>query len=195
MDLASVGALIGMVVGGSGIAVAGAVADSETITACVSTNGTLRIPPDSSPTGSSDQAARGSLPVPTSTTVPRGCLDGERTISWNQTGPVGPQGAQGETGPAGPKGEPGISGREIVRNRTVFAAHARNGVEVTCPQGKTPINARYYARYAAGPGHVDQMQVGHWGPVYDEGIWFYGAFNPLDVPVLVEVTAMCAVLS
>ena len=147
-------------------------------------------------TGSSDQAAQGALPVPTSTTAPRGCLDGERTISWNQTGPVGPQGAQGETGPAGLKGEPGISGREIVRNRTVFAAHAQNFVEVTCPQGKTPINASYVAGRSGAPGwFVDQMQVGYWGPVYDEGAWFYRATNPLDFPVVVEVTAMCAVLS
>ncbi|MCC5581169.1 hypothetical protein IMZ11_36730 [Microtetraspora sp. AC03309] len=190
-----IGALIGMVAGGSGIAVAGAVADSETITACVSTNGTLRIPAGDSPTGSSDQGARGALPVPTSTTAPRGCLDGERTISWNQTGPVGPQGAQGGTGPAGPKGEPGISGREIVKTRGVFAAHATNMVEVACPQGKTPINASYVAGYAAGPGFVDQMQVGYWGPLYDEGTWFYRATNPLDVPVAVQVTVMCAVLS
>lgn len=192
-----IGALIGMVVGGSGIAVAGAAADSETITACVSTNGTLRIPPGPAPTGSSDQAAQGAFPVPTSTAAPRGCLDGERTISWNQTGPVGPQGAQGETGPAGPKGEPGISGREIVENSAVWAPHADNYVKVICPEGKTPINASYVATHAEHWGwFVGQMQVIAWGPYYaDEGTWLYRAINPLDEPVRVRVTAMCAVLS
>ncbi|MGW5263816.1 hypothetical protein ACWEQG_22830 [Microbispora sp. NPDC004025] len=191
-----IGALIGMVAGGSGIAVAGAVADSETITACVSTNGTLRIPQDSSPSGSSDQAARGSLPVSSSTTAPGGCLDGERTISWNQTGPVGPQGAQGETGPAGPQGEPGISGMALVARRVLIAAHNSGEVEIPCPDGKRPITAGYYARHN-GPGlaAVDQVQVGRWGPDINARSWFYRGTNPLDIPVYVTVSVTCAILS
>ncbi|MER5626515.1 hypothetical protein ABT061_36345 [Streptosporangium sp. NPDC002544] len=189
-----IGALLGMVVGGSGIAVAGAVADSETITACVSANGTLRIPAGSSPTGSPDQAMV--APLPTGTAAPRECLDSERKISWNQTGPVGPK---GEAGPVGPKGEAGFSGRENIKNTVVFPAHSQRAVSVTCPKGKLPVNASYSYGRADHWWLVDQMEVGHWGPIDSSGdeldTWLYRGTNPNDFPVNVQLNVMCAVLS
>ncbi|MET8046985.1 MULTISPECIES: hypothetical protein [unclassified Streptosporangium] len=72
----AIGALVGFLAGGSGVAVAAAVAD-EVITACVAPNGSLRVP-DST----------GQCPV------------GQETVSWNQTGPAGPQGAPGKSSEA-----------------------------------------------------------------------------------------------
>ncbi|MFI7687622.1 hypothetical protein ACIBQ6_01060 [Nonomuraea sp. NPDC049655] len=101
----AVGAVAGLIVGGSGVAVAGVVASDGVITACVTSSGTLRVPGTAQPTANPS-------PTPTTQTElapagepgPEVCAAGERVITWNQQGPAGPTGPAGPAGPTGPEG-------------------------------------------------------------------------------------------
>ncbi|WP_433382508.1 hypothetical protein [Streptosporangium sp. CA-115845] len=107
----AIGALVGLVVGGSGVAVAAVAVESGVITACVGSGGIVRIPPTAQPTMNPTPSPNETMlaPQPTPTIAPGECQPGEKKISWNQTGPTGPQGPQG---PQGPKGEtPAQSGQ------------------------------------------------------------------------------------
>lgn len=72
---------------------AAGLADDEQIHACVrvgqqgKANGSVRIVDD-----------------------PAECIDAERALTWNTTGPQGPPGSQGEPGPEGPQGPQGEQG-------------------------------------------------------------------------------------
>ncbi|MFF5113161.1 hypothetical protein [Streptosporangium sp. NPDC000509] len=190
----AIGAVLGLVVGGSGIAVAGAADTGEVITACVSTNGAVRIPPASPSPGETMLA-----PAPTTTASPGRCLATERQISWNQSGPAGPAGPAGDSGPAGPKGEVGISGLEVVTRDVTFPAGAQRSATITCPEGKVPISGGYAYGRADHWYLEDNMAVGYLGLSKDqdgklENTWGYRASNHNTWPVTVRTTALCAIL-
>lgn len=66
---------------------------------------------DSEPTYTACLANGGKLyNLVVSPTPPERCVNDDRRISWNETGPEGPQGAPGPQGPPGPQGEPGPAG-------------------------------------------------------------------------------------
>ncbi|GAA0836252.1 hypothetical protein ACFQVD_42635 [Streptosporangium amethystogenes subsp. fukuiense] len=82
----AVGVLAGLLVGGSGMAIANVAGDDTTITACVNARGSVRIPVQSA----SDPETVGSA---TPSPLPSGsCLAGEQPLTWNRQGPAGPQG-------------------------------------------------------------------------------------------------------
>lgn len=91
--LAAAGVLVGAVLAGGGIAVAGvaqrAAPDAE-ITACWGPNGAVRV---------IDPALEA-------------CKKTETTLQWNVRGPAGEAGSAGPTGPPGPGGSPGADGRD-----------------------------------------------------------------------------------
>ncbi|MEU0483076.1 hypothetical protein ABZ260_28295 [Streptosporangium sp. NPDC006013] len=85
----AVGVLAGLLVGGSGMAIANVAADDATITACVNARGSVRIPVQSA---SGPETVGSATPSP----LPSGsCLAGEQPLTWNRQGPAGPQGAPG----------------------------------------------------------------------------------------------------
>ncbi|MFI6454150.1 hypothetical protein ACIBF6_21625 [Streptosporangium amethystogenes] len=82
----AVGVLAGLLVGGSGMAIANVAGDDATITACVNARGSVRIPVQSA---SGPESVGSATPSP----LPSGsCLAGEQPLTWNQQGPAGPQG-------------------------------------------------------------------------------------------------------
>ncbi|WP_405142216.1 hypothetical protein OG589_33695 [Sphaerisporangium sp. NBC_01403] len=198
----AIGAVIGLFVGWSGVAVATVAAESDEIIACVNGNGTVRIPqrPNPTPTSTSPQSLA-VVPTGSPTPLPGGCMAGEKEISWNRTGPEGPTGPSGAVGPAGPKGEAGISGLQMVERTVTIGAHQQGDAVVTCPEGKLPLSGGYAYGRADHWNLEDNMLVGYTGLSLDpstgklRNTWGYRATNPNNWPVTVHTTALCAVLS
>jgi hypothetical protein len=88
-----------------------ALAQNETIDACVKSNGEVRI------------VETGEV-----------CKDNETPLSWNVTGPVGPQGPEGPPGPPGPGG--GLSGYQVVLASADIGPDRAAFLEAACPEGK-----------------------------------------------------------
>ncbi|NRQ30913.1 collagen-like protein [Nonomuraea sp. NN258] len=116
-------AVVGLVVGSSGLALASAATDTEVIEACVNADGGIRVltRTTTSPTANRINTAFAPAPTPTPTStlpdrIPTECQPGETLVWWNQqgpkgdAGPSGPAGAPGPAGLAGPAGSPGPKG-------------------------------------------------------------------------------------
>jgi hypothetical protein len=111
---------------GATVAVAAIPSADGTITACMKSDGTIRL-------------------IDTDAGV--SCKSNERAVTWNQTGPpgpAGPAGPPGEQGPAGPQGPPGVSAYEIVStSRTFDAGDVAAVTQVTCPDGKRVLGGGF----------------------------------------------------
>ncbi|MGW0587134.1 hypothetical protein [Streptosporangium sp. NPDC002607] len=139
----AVGALAGLIVGGSGVAVAGAVASSDVITACVTASGTLRVPTaQPTPFPSPTSTAQTEL-APTGEPGQEGCLAGEKVIRWNQMGPTGPAGSTGPAGPAGPEGPNPFDGQFQGGLSTLIQPHTEGSYVGKCLSGQIAVSGGY----------------------------------------------------
>jgi hypothetical protein len=139
-----------------------ALAQNDTIEACVKSNGEVRIV---------DTAAE--------------CKDNETPLSWNVTGPTGPQGPQGPEGPAGPPSPTGgLSGYEIVESHpaTSDINPGPGTVKALCSEGKVVTGGGYSDSSAS-------LEVTSSYPV--EGAWVVRAFQDATVPGSIRVWAVC----
>ncbi|MFI6457875.1 hypothetical protein ACIBF6_40745 [Streptosporangium amethystogenes] len=200
----AVGVLAGVVVGGSGLAVATAASDSVLIQACVSSTGSVRIISGgtATPTPTSTDTARAL--APTSTPAPGECRLGETLMFWNQVGPqgdtgpageAGPKGETGATGPAGSQGEPGVSGFEMVYASTMLAANEQRQIDVKCPAGKVALSGHYRVTTQNGGLWIYDLKVAGQGVVNNEvagNNYFLSAWNPTSETLRVSTAAACA---
>lgn len=110
---------------GAAVAVGSISGSGGTITACENTqpgSTTLEYP---APYGAlriiNPSLATGTTEVPAEDYQ---CLDGEQTVTWNQTGPQGPPGTPGAPGAKGQAGAPGASGSASINGETALTFEA-----------------------------------------------------------------------
>jgi hypothetical protein len=160
-----------------------ALAQNDTIEACVKDNGELRIV---------DTAGD--------------CKDQETLLSWNVTGPVGPQGPEGPDGPEGPqgeqgpKGDPGVSGYEIVTDVILgFGPNEEAVAKASCPGGKVAVGGGYEVD-ALGLSQPEGAVVKESGPFLTPGSpplsaegWSVRIFNAGIHTLDLQAYAICVV--
>ncbi|MER6515066.1 hypothetical protein ABT158_50265 [Nonomuraea sp. NPDC001636] len=182
------GALAVVGLAGSGVALA---ANSNVITACVSSSGAVRIPSAAQPqptfsprpTDATELAPPGE-PLPGES----GCVAGERVITWNQAGPAGPQGPKGDPGPAGAA----FSGRQAVMKDTVIPSRASGYAYAECPAGQKAMTGHYKFLYTDIDVFSPPLPVNDVGvSVYDGDMFSLYATNDLAKDVRVRVWAIC----
>jgi len=86
------------------------------------------------------------------------CGQGQRLVTWNQTGPqgpkgdTGPQGPAGSTGAQGPKGDTGSPGAThiVARSTTISAFRDGEPLDVSCATGEVATG---------GGGHVSSDAI------------------------------------
>ncbi|MFI6922377.1 hypothetical protein ACIBIZ_20730 [Nonomuraea spiralis] len=140
----AVGAVAGLIVGGSGVAVAGVVAADGVITACVTSNGTLRVPSTTRPTANPSPSPTTQTELaPTGEPGPEGCAAGERVITWNQQGPAGPTGPAGPAGPTGPEGPNPFDGQFEGALSKLLHPHTEGSYIGKCLRGQIAVSGGY----------------------------------------------------
>ncbi|MER7367492.1 hypothetical protein [Nonomuraea wenchangensis] len=140
----AVGAVAGLIVGGSGVAVAGVVASDDVITACVTSSGTLRIPSTARPTANPWPSPTSQTELaPTGEPGPEGCAAGERVITWNQQGPAGPTGPAGPAGPTGPEGPNPFDGQFRGGLSALLHPHTEGSYVSKCLRGQIAVSGGY----------------------------------------------------
>lgn len=178
----AVGAAAGLVVGVSGVAVAGSTsAPSPEIVACVGPDRVMRLPGRvaSSPPASvtSDQAA--SVCSPT-----------ETQLTWGQVGPTGPRGQQGDAG---------VSGLEWVAGSQLTAADDEDAMSLACPEGKVPISGayRFVRGESPGQGYPVSAAVRQWGSSYGDepNEWSISYQNTLHYNIKLHMRVLCVLAS
>jgi hypothetical protein len=191
----AVGALAGLIVGGSGVAVAGVMASSDVITACVTASGTLRVPTTARPTSfpSPTSTAQTEL-APTGEPGPEGCLAGEKVITWNQQGPTGRTGAAGATGPAGPAGPNPFDKRFDGGLGTSIFPHTEGSYVAECLPGQIAVSGGYKIYDFEGRTTVPDVIVSRASLVFigeKSRSYEVKAKNPTDRRLSIWVDVLC----
>lgn len=110
-----IGIAAGLVLGATTVAVASIPSADGTITACVKSDGSVRL---------------------IDTEAAQNCKANEQPVTWNQTGPQGPAGTNGTNGTNG------IAGYEVVSGTVVIVGPRPGGNvsgTISCPSGKVAL--------------------------------------------------------
>lgn len=134
---------------------------------------------------------------------PKGCGNGETSLSWSQQGPqgvpgpqgpTGPQGPKGDTGDTGPQGPPGLAGYVRVRAFSETNDDDLKSQVAHCPSGKKVLGGG--SSIGSSLGAFFRGHLLNDNPTSDNDGWFVmvreSAQTGTDVIWSLTVYAICA---